>query len=176
MKKNKAGVGRPKEKVLPKVLAKLNDPAILERMASKLTDLDLADILGIPLPTFKKYKRDEEFLASIKKGLDQRAEAVHNALLRRAIGFFYDEVMEELVPVIVGKNGKKGYILEQKMVVTKRIKKFVMSDIAAIFLLRNYKPELFNKKYGDSGDEAGNEGVNINILYTDNQKENTNQL
>lgn len=168
--KIKRGAGRPKEKVLPKILAKLNDISVLERMASKLTDLDMAEVLDIPLPTYKKYKRNKEFLETIKKGLDQRVDSLQNSLLRRAIGFYYDELVEELVPVVVDKKGKKGFKIEKKLILTKKTKKYLSSDTAAIFLLRNYRPELFNKKYGDSSTGDGNDKININILYKDNRE------
>lgn len=165
---------RPKEKILPKVMKKINDPAVIERLAKYLTDVELAHILDIPIRTFKRYKaEDEDLLALIKKGTEQKADAIEEALVKRAVGFFYDEVTTERVPVLVKIDGKKKatavFKIEDKPVETKRVRKFLTSDTAAIYLLRNYKPDKFNKKYGD-GSGLDGENVNISILYVDNRK------
>ena len=89
-----------------------------------LTQQQIADNLGINVDTLIEYKKKyTDFSESLKKGKEVVDIEVENALLKRALGYKYDEVTYE--------NG----------VETKRVTKEVQPDTTAqIFWLKNRKP------------------------------------
>ena len=89
-----------------------------------LTQQQIADNLGINVDTLKKKKKKyTDFSEALKKGKEVVDIEVENALLKRALGYKYDEVTYE--------NG----------VETKRVTKEVQPDTTAqIFWLKNRKP------------------------------------
>lgn len=95
-----------------------------------LTDEQIAKNLGINIATFYRYKKDYcEFCESLKRGKEIVDYEVENALLKRALGYEYDEVTYE--------NGKE----------TKRVTKQVAPDTTAqIFWLKNRKPDKWRDK------------------------------
>lgn len=115
-----------------------------------LTDEQIAHNLGISKDTFYKYKREHaDFSESLKKGKEVIDFEVENALLKRALGYEFEEVTKEHLynPVtgepILDEEGK------HKFVVSKVVKKQVSPDTTAqIFWLKNRKP----KKWGDKQD------------------------
>lgn len=96
-----------------------------------LTDEQIAKNLGISKDTFYKYKREYiDFSDSLKRGKEVVDIEVENALLKRALGYKYDEVTKEL-------NEDTG-----ELEVTKVVTKEVQPDTTAqIFWLKNRKPE-----------------------------------
>ena len=99
-----------------------------------LTDLQIAHNLGISEDTFYKYKNKYiEFSEALKKGKEVIDFEVENALLKRALGYKYDEITKELV--------------DGNMVETKRVTKEVQPDTTAqIFWLKNRKPKEWRTK------------------------------
>ncbi|MBC8630276.1 helix-turn-helix domain-containing protein [[Eubacterium] tenue] len=95
-----------------------------------LTDEQIAKNLGINIATFYRYKKDYcEFCESLKRGKEIVDYEVENALLKRALGYEYDEVTYE--------HGKE----------TKRVTKQVAPDTTAqIFWLKNRRPEQWRDK------------------------------
>ena len=89
-----------------------------------LTQQQIADNLGINVDTLIEYKKKyTDFSEALKKGKEVVDIEVENALLKRALGYKYDEVTYE--------NG----------VETKRVTKEVQPDTTAqIFWLKNRKP------------------------------------
>ena len=89
-----------------------------------LTQQQIADNLGINIDTLIEYKKKyTDFSEALKKGKEVVDIEVENALLKRALGYKYDEVTYE--------NG----------VETKRVTKEVQPDTTAqIFWLKNRKP------------------------------------
>lgn len=62
---------------------------------------------------------------------------MENALLKRALGYKFDEVTKELGEVVDTETGKRV----QKMIEVKRVTKEVAPDVTAqIFWLKNRKP------------------------------------
>lgn len=111
-----------------------------------LIDKQIAKNLGISVDTFYKYKNEHsEFSEAIKKGKEVVDIEVENALLKRAMGYEYEEVTRERVV----KKDKYGQTMidihglpVHEMVVTKVVKKDVIPDTTAqIFWLKNRKPE-----------------------------------
>jgi hypothetical protein len=106
-----------------------------------LIEADIAKKLGISVATLENYKRDHlEFLEALKRGKEVIDIQVENSLLKRAMGYTYEEVTRE--NVMDGETGK--YVLK----VTKVVKKEVQPDTTAqIFWLKNRKPVEWRDKH-----------------------------
>lgn len=101
-----------------------------------LTDEQIAKNLGISKDSFYRYKREHtDFSDSLKRGKEVIDFEVENALLKRALGYKYDEITKEI-------NEDTG-----KLEVMKVITKEVQPDTTAqIFWLKNRKPEDWRDK------------------------------
>lgn len=95
-----------------------------------LTDVQMYENLGVSCDTFYRWKREKsEFSEALKKGKEIIDRRVENALLKRALGYKYEEVTKE--------DG----------VETKRVTKEVVPDVTAqIFWLKNRKPGVWRDK------------------------------
>ncbi len=95
-----------------------------------LTDEQIAKNLNIAYSTFKEYKNKyPAFSATLKRGKEIVDYEVENALLKRALGYEYDEVTYE--------NGEE----------VKRVTKQVAPDTTAqIFWLKNRKADKWRDK------------------------------
>lgn len=91
--------------------------------------------LGISVQTLNNYKKEHvELVESLKRGKEVVDIEVENALLKRAKGYMYNEITQEL--------NKEG-----DLVVTKIVKKEVVPDTTAqIFWLKNRKPKEWRDK------------------------------
>lgn len=100
-----------------------------------LTEEQIAKNMGIGYSTLQAWKNKyQDILDTLKKGKEVIDIQVENALLKRALGYRYQEVIEKIVT-----DEKTG---ESNLVVTKRITKEVLPDTTAqIFWLKNRKPE-----------------------------------
>ncbi|HAT4283507.1 TPA: transposase [Clostridium perfringens] len=124
-----------------------------------LTDEQISKNLGIAYSTFREYvKKYSALSAALKKGKEIVDIEVENALLKRALGYKYDEVTKELI------EDEETGISELKVikVVTKEV---VPDTTAQIFWLKNRKP----KEWRDKKD-VKHEG-NINNPYENLTKE-----
>jgi len=101
-----------------------------------LTDEQIAKNLGISKVTLYKYINEHNELSELlKKGKEVIDIEVENALLKRALGYKYDEVTREV-------NSDTG-----KLVVSKVVTKEVQPDTTAqIFWLKNRKPEAWRDR------------------------------
>ncbi|RXI38707.1 transposase [Clostridium tetani] len=133
-----------------------------------LTDEQIAKNLGIGLTTFYKYKKEHSELSkALKKGKEVIDFEVENALLKRALGYEYEEVTKERIL----KKDEQGKPLTDihgfpiyEMVVTKTVKKEVTPDTTAqIFWLKNRKPE----EWRDKRDIEHSGNMNVNNPYKD---------
>lgn len=95
-----------------------------------LIDEQIAHNLGIGVATLYEYKNKyPEFSEALKNGKDDIDIMVENALLKRALGYTYDEVTIE------------------SGVETKRVTKEVQPDTTAqIFWLKNRRPQAWRDK------------------------------
>lgn len=105
-----------------------------------LSNEQIAHNIGINQDTLYEWqKRFPEFSEAIKKGKEVVDREVENALLKRALGYEYDEVTQEPV------TDKDTGITEMR--VTKRVTKQIVPDVTAqIFWLKNRKPDEFRDK------------------------------
>lgn len=105
-----------------------------------LTDEQISKNLGISKTTFYKYKDEHiELSELLKKGKEVVDYEVENSLLKRALGYEYEEKTYETV---YDKNVDR-YV--EKL--TKRVTKQVAPDTTAqIFWLKNRKPKEWREK------------------------------
>lgn len=95
-----------------------------------LTNEQIAGNMGITRETLNQWsKRYPDISDALKKGKEVVDRQVENALLKRALGYEYDEITME--------HGKE----------TKRVTKQVVPDVTAqIFWLKNRKPDQWRDK------------------------------
>lgn len=105
-----------------------------------LSNEQIAHNIGINKDTLYEWqKRFSDFSDALKKGKEVVDREVENALLKRAMGYEYDEVTQEPV------TDKDTGITEMR--VTKRVTKQIVPDVTAqIFWLKNRKPDEFRDK------------------------------
>ena len=96
-----------------------------------LTDEQIAHNMGIRTSTLYSWKNKySEISESLKKGKEVVDIEVENALLKRALGYDYNEVTEIL---------ENGVVTQRKVV-----KKHVIPDVTAqIFWIKNRKPDIW---------------------------------
>ncbi len=99
-----------------------------------LTDVQIAHNMGITAKTLYEWKKKYgEICESLKRGKEVVDRQVENALLKRAIGYEYEEIFEKY---------EDGVMTERKVT-----KKQVAPDATAqIFWLKNRKPEEWRDK------------------------------
>ncbi len=105
-----------------------------------LTDEQIAKNLGISKTTLYKYKNEHSELSELlKKAKEVVDYEVENALLKRALGYEYEEKTYEI------KYDEKTGKSEEKL--TKRVTKQVAPDTTAqIYWLNNRKPKNWRNK------------------------------
>lgn len=105
-----------------------------------LTDEQIAHNMGIAVKTLYNWKKDHlPILQALKKGKEVIDVQVENALLKRALGYSYNEVTRERL--IDSETG------EPSLEITKTVKKEVVPDTTAqIFWLKNRKPAEWRDK------------------------------
>ncbi|MBA7615383.1 hypothetical protein ES703_22664 [subsurface metagenome] len=131
-------------------------PLMAEDLARQgLTNIQIARKLGISKDTFYEYQKIyPEFSDSIKKGKRPVDIEVENALLKRAMGYGYEEVHAEYN---MDKEGKQKAFPSK----IRKIKKQIVADVTAqIFWLKNRRPKLWKDKH--DVDVSGN--VNIKVV------------
>lgn len=108
-----------------------------------LVEDQIAKNLGIAMSTLSKYKVEHsEIVEALKKGKEVVDFQVENQLLKRAMGYKYEEVTKELVKESDGFGG-----VVSKIKVTKIVTKEVAPDVTAqIFWLKNRKPREWRDK------------------------------
>ena len=119
-----------------------------------LTDEQIAQNMGIRASTLyewkNRYPEISEALKSTKEIVDRLVE---NALLKRALGYEYDEITEELTKTEDGTLAMRE---------TKRVRKQVAPDTTAqIFWLKNRKPDDWRDKPEPTQDQALQVAVEI---------------
>ncbi|AKO92695.1 transposase [Priestia filamentosa] len=105
-----------------------------------LTDEQIAYNVGISRSTLNEWKkRYSDISDALKRGKEVVDLQVENALLKRALGYEYEEITEESQ---WNKEAK-----QYELVVTKRVKKRQAPDTTAqIFWLKNRRPDKWRDK------------------------------
>ncbi|BAK99000.1 putative transposase [Oscillibacter valericigenes Sjm18-20] len=131
-----------------------------------LTDEQIAANCGITASTLYAWKdKYSEISEALKRGKEVVDIQVENALLKRALGYRYDEVTREKV-----KDPVTGFSC---LSTTKKVTKEVLPDITAqIFWLKNRRPDKWRDKPVDtSGEDKEN---NLLRAITDSAQEDLN--
>ncbi len=103
-----------------------------------LTDEQIAHNIGINRCTFYDWaKRFPNIANAVKKGKEPVDTQVENALLRRALGYDYEETITEVEELAGGKTKKH----------VRKVTRHVAPDTTAqIFWLKNRKPKQWRDK------------------------------
>lgn len=124
-----------------------------------LTDEEMSKELGIGVRTFyqwqKKYPHFKQALKENKGIVDHKVE---DALLKRALGYEYEET-----EITASKDGKTSRV--------KKIKKVIPPDtVAIIFWLKNRQPEKWRDKLNHHITTEETEAeIEVNIVDNDNE-------
>lgn len=119
-------MGRKKTTVKERIESKHFTIETIEKLAIHgLIDTEIADILGVDERTITRWKKDESFLSTIKRGKLQADLEVEKALYKRALGYEYTETHKE------GKRNDDGTIQVQHV---KTVNKVIPPDTAAAFI------------------------------------------
>ena len=110
-----------------------------------LTDEQIASNMGIGYSTLQTWKsKYQDIQDTLKRGKEVVDIQVENALLKRALGYSYDEVTLERV---LDYDQSTGQVVGSHMEITKTVKKEVQGDTTAqIFWLKNRRPEQWRDK------------------------------
>lgn len=120
---------------------------------SGLTDQDIAKNIGISRSTLNVWReRFPQIANAISAGKEVADYAVENALFRRAVGYeTEEETLERLFDKTTGKF---------EMRVTKTVRKRVAPDtVAAIFWLKNRRPDKWRDRAEENSGAVNNEFV-----------------
>lgn len=119
-----------------------------------LTYQQIADNMRINVTTLRDWRKAYPSIDSaLKESADIADRHVENALYKRALGYTYDEVTQEL-----RLNKETG---EERFVETRRVTKQVLPDVTAqIYWLKNRKPKEWRDKRED---DAVDKTINITI-------------
>ena len=116
-----------------------------------LTDAQIASNMGVSTVTLYNWKNKYlNIFNTLKRGKEIVDIQVENALLKRALGYEYEEVKQEYE---LGVNTKT----------TKTVKHVIPDTTAQIFWLKNRRPDKWRDKIAvtDTDDEDSNIVVNI---------------
>lgn len=110
-----------------------------------LTDEQIASNMGIGYSTLQTWKsKYQDIQDTLKRGKEVVDIQVENALLKRALGYSYDEVTRERV---LDYDQSTGQVVGSHMEITKTVKKEVQGDTTAqIFWLKNRRPKQWRDK------------------------------
>lgn len=131
-----------------------------------LTDEQIAENIGInPATLYDWKKKYDEISKTLKRGKEVVDRQVENALLKRALGYEYDEITKELC-----ESAETG---ETRLAVTKVVTKQVVPDTTAqIFWLKNRRPDMWR----DKQDVEHSGGVSVKSVYKNMSEEELMEL
>lgn len=129
-----------------------------------LTDEQIAINCGIGVRTLYEWKaKYPQVSQALKEGKEIVDVRVENALLRRALGYRYDEVTQE-----VQINPETG---QSALAVKKVVTKEVQPETAAAFIwLKNRRPEQWRDKPAEDEESAAS-NVRVSYNYEDDSDE-----
>ena len=139
--------GKYQEWLTPECLLKIEGWA-----RDGLIDEQIAQNIGIRAATLYEWKkRFPEISEALKRGKEVIDRQVENALLKRALGYEYEEVKEKF----------EGGILTERTVTKKEV---VADTTAQIFWLKNRKPDTWRDK--PEGTQKGDTSLFEGIVKT----------
>jgi transposase len=139
-------------------------PQVVKWMArSGLTVEEIASHLGVNKSTVTRWRNKyPEFCTAIKENREKADSEVEDSLLRRALGYEYEEVKQVMS---VDDDGRP------KIKKVEKIKKQVAPDtIAQIFWLKNRQPAKWREKPAPADNDSDAQPVAVNIQVKDARK------
>ena len=119
-----------------------------------LTDEQIAHNIGIVSSTLYEWKKKyPEISEALKKGKEVIDRQVENALLKRALGYEYEEVKQIIEKDEKGKDRKR---------IEKTVKQVAPDTTAQIFWLKNRKPDEWRDR--QNIEHSGNINTGLNKL------------
>ena len=120
-------------------------PLIFELALRGATDAEMAAHLGVARSTLSLWKKKQPELSDAEKRAKAIADvAVEAAAFTRAVGYDYEEITRERVPVLDADGKPSG---ATTMAVTKRVARHQPADVTAlIWWLKNRRPEQWNDR------------------------------
>lgn len=113
-----------------------------------LTEPQIAECMEVSYSSFKRWKVDPRcdlFRAVLKNSKEVIDRKVENALLKRALGYDYEEVTKEQVPIY---DPETGIIIDYEMKITKKVTKHMPPDATSmIYWLKNRKYMVWRDKH-----------------------------
>jgi len=109
--------------------------------------------MGVSSTTFYRWQNEHrEIWEAIKKGKAPVDIEVENALLKRALGYEYDETTVEESEYPTGKCDEDGFPIIRTSRRTKTVRKMVLPDVTAqIYWLNNRRPDRWRNKAAVDG-------------------------
>lgn len=113
-----------------------------------LTDEQICHNMGIHVATLCDWKnRFPQLSEALKKGKAPVDQEVENALLKRALGYEYEEVTTEIEEIPTGRNDENGRpIMKQKKHIRKTVKHVMPDTLAQMYWLKNRRPDRWRDK------------------------------
>lgn len=141
---DKKKVGR-KDVYESKIKARFED--ITRWIEQGATEREVAKNLGIAYSTFNKYKSEKkELMELLKKGREKPVEDIKAAMLRRAVGFQYEEKKVITKKIVI--EGNDGNSVPANVIQTEIVTKTALPDVAAGLVLLKH----WDKKNGWTSD------------------------
>jgi transposase-like protein len=124
-----------------------------------LTDKEIAAKIGVNKSTFYEWRNKfPDFLDSLKKGKEIIDAEVENALLKNALGYWYEETRQTL-ETLNGKTRTK----------TETVKKYAPPNVTAeIFWLKNRKPADWRDRNKEETESADKPEIKV-VLNAENE-------
>lgn len=131
-----------------------------------MTEAQISHNIGITYETLRTWKlKFPAFSDAIKRGKAPVDIQVENALLKRALGFEYEEVTTEIEDIPTGKVDKDNKPIFKQRKHIKKTTKIVPPDTAAAFIwLKNRKPQQWRDKREVVADVADNAFKNMQTI------------
>lgn len=106
-----------------------------------LTNKQIAQNIGVSERAFTRWVKDFESISSaLKRGKAPVDIQVENALLKRALGYEYEEKTTEIEEIpYIGKDGKEH--IKTKKHIKKTVKQVAPDVTAQIYWLKNRRPD-----------------------------------
>ena len=119
-----------------------------------LTDEQIASKMGISATTLYDWSnRFPEFAKTLKEGKAPVDIEVENSLLKRALGYQYEETITEIEEVPSGKVDDTGKPIMKQVKHIKKVQKTALPDTTAqIFWLKNRRPDKWRDKPAEPED------------------------
>ena len=113
-----------------------------------LTDEQIAHNMGIRTATIYDWiKRFPQISDALKKGKAPVDAEVENALLKRALGFTYEETTTDIEQIPTSRLDEDGNPIIREIIHTKTVTKTALPDTTAqIFWLKNRRPDRWRDK------------------------------